>query len=187
MRRAPWFGLLFCMLSATSYGADERWMVVARDAEMQEVRSLALALATAGADPEVERAAAALIVALRDTPQELGEVDAATLDVRVERAREAWLRGQHEVALRWVDAVRSDPVAAALHDEIAEDYVMRSIEVLGHEYLAARRGAREGRSAQLHQVRSALSDLLRRFPSSMYVPDLERYLERVERELESLG
>lgn len=184
MSRCLWMLLL---LSSTASAADARWMAVARDADTVEVRDLALALATGGADPSVERAAAKLILTLRaEVEGDLAVADALTADLRVERAREVWRQGDSERAVRLLEPVREDPIAALLYAEAVDSWVSAERERLGEVYFQARSGPRAERAGHLHEVQRGLSALIESYPESVYSEPLADNLERVERELDLL-
>jgi hypothetical protein len=187
--------LLGCLLlwSTSALGVDERWMRIAEGAEQPEVRELALALAKGGADPAVERAAAKLILSLRaelrpdlTSPSGLLAADEVTAELRVARAREAWMLGDPERAIGLLEPVRQDPLAAVLYAEVVDAWVAAERERIGGRYFEGRSGPRSERTAVLREVQSGLAQLIERHPESIYAEPLADNLERVERELDLL-
>ncbi|MCO4746536.1 MAG: hypothetical protein KC912_17200 [Proteobacteria bacterium] len=185
--------LIGCLLlwSSSALAVDQRWMQVADGAESAEVRELALALAIGGADPSVERAAAKLILSLRsdldpELPTGLVEADEVTAELRVARARKSWRSGDPERAISLLEPVRKDPLAAVLYAEVVDAWVASERERLGGRYFEGRSGPRSERTAVLREVQAGLSDLLDRYPGSIYAEPLADNLERVERELDLL-
>ncbi|TNE92251.1 MAG: hypothetical protein EP330_02665 [Deltaproteobacteria bacterium] len=177
--------LLLSLLTTTASAGDVRWLEVARATERPEVRDLALALAETEVDPEVELAAARLIRSLDgDVPPALAQADALTAELRVERARQAWVAGELERAVRLLSPVREDPLAAALYAEAVDAWVGAERERLGTRYFAAKTADRRTRRAELEAVRKGLAELLGSYPDCAYADALATNLERVERELE---
>lgn len=177
--------LLTLLLSTTALAGDSRWLAVAEAADDSEVRELALALAEHDVDPEVSKAAARLIRSLRtEAPEALLEVDRSTAELRVERAREAWRAGELLRALKLLEPVREDPLAAALYDEAVDAWVGAERERLGRVYLDSKTEVVSTRRRNLLEVRKGLDELLESYPATAYADALAVNLERVERELE---
>jgi hypothetical protein len=187
--------LLLCLLVSLALAGDARWSLVAEQSVHPEVQALASALAETDVDPAVELAIARLIRAVEPTleadidpslpvPEAMSVADALTAELRVERARRAWQRGELRRALDLLSPVRRDPLASALYGEAVDAWVGAERERIGTRYFALRNTDRGTREAELLAVRDALASLMEDYPESSYHGALATNLERIERELE---
>lgn len=187
--------LILSLLCLQAFAGDGRWEQVAARAERPEVREFALHLAHTEVDPDLELAAARLIRSLEphldhpsspelELPPAMRAADALTAEIRVERARAAWLEGDVYRALRLLEPVREDAVARVLYSEAVDAWVGAERERLGARYFSAKSLDRATRKHELEAVQRGLAQLMDRYPDSAYADALASNLERVERELE---